>query len=664
MSYLIFLAIGIINLFLLPTHLYGGDSAEYALTSTTFSIPHAPGYPLYTLLGNIISRLVPLSTANWRIALLSLIPSILTLFIIYKIITLVTKSHLIALFTALFYFFLFPVWLNSLVPEVFSLNSFFITLITYLILLLNKKYRQRLKNILFFLLGLALTNHYIIIIFIPGWHFLIDKNIRRRFLRDNWPKSLLFILLGLSLYIYAPIASYFNPPVDWENAKSLAGFVRLVTRSSFGTFKAYATSKPILFTQLLSLSSVFIDLVKDFRILGIFFIVVGFIFTVKKYQPLLKFITITVIICLFFFFYSNYLSVSPFDLASEERFLTFIYFIFLFPLAIGVHECMTFIKQLMEHLITNNLLIKITNIAVYIFIFTVVLIEIRDNYKIISQIRNLDFFDKSAEAILKSSPKQAILLASQDETLFPLMDKYYGGKIRNDIKLIDIGLLGRDYYIERLRHAYPDIYVRFYAEDTVSPEKYTQDFLDKNAKHRQIFSISPYTVGYWLPYGLTWKYYPSKTAATSDINNVIAFDRQFWQNFPLPKLNDNSKSLLYFYSLQKIAFTAYVNYGKILIDNDHLAEADAVFRRAYNYFGEGSTDPDLINSFVEKKDCKMAKYYLGKMDQNNFLLTSNNVKILIKYFGICHIKISDPEKYVELYNKLQIKEGIPLNSLK
>lgn len=198
------------------THLFGGDSAEYVTVGNTWSIAHPPGYPLYGL----VSNLLRISHINSWETLLSIIPTVLTSILIYRIFLLFKKDRLTALIPAVLYIFLFPIWLYSLVPEVFALNNFFIALITYIIFRANAK-KKPLSPWIFFILALSFCNHQTIIFYVFGWFLLTKEKLKNLMTNKHQVfQSILLFALGAGVYLYAPIASFFHPPLDAENAQT------------------------------------------------------------------------------------------------------------------------------------------------------------------------------------------------------------------------------------------------------------------------------------------------------------------------------------------------------------------------------------------------------------------------------------------------------------
>ena len=133
-----YLCVGIVLSLFSSRFIFGGDSAEFSAIAHTWSIPHPPGYPLYSFLANCITHIIPIGTIPWRTSLLSIIPTVLAAYVLFKILTHLKVKTILSLLTSFLYIVLFPVWEYALVPEVFALNSFLITLITYLLLIYNK----------------------------------------------------------------------------------------------------------------------------------------------------------------------------------------------------------------------------------------------------------------------------------------------------------------------------------------------------------------------------------------------------------------------------------------------------------------------------------------------------------------------------------------------
>jgi len=208
-----------------------GDSGDLVVAAFTHGIPHPPGYPLYTFIAGILTRL-PLFTPAWRVALLSSISNALVVgligFLIYKL----TRSILPAIIVSILLIANYVFFLYSIVPEVFGLNDLFIVSITVALYLWATNKNRNFFYISVLLFGLALSHHQIILFLVPAIIFYIDSN--RKFIKypaSTWYKSIGLILVGLLPYIYVPLTALKLPIIDWEYETTFANFIRLVSRS-------------------------------------------------------------------------------------------------------------------------------------------------------------------------------------------------------------------------------------------------------------------------------------------------------------------------------------------------------------------------------------------------------------------------------------------------
>lgn len=99
----------------------------------------------------------------------------------------------------------------------------------------------RTLHLLALILGLALTNHFLTLLLLPGIALLLFSP--RRYATLMWRTILhhvgtllLAFLLPLLLYLYLPIRASMNPTIEWGLPDSLANFWRHVTAQSYQGF--------------------------------------------------------------------------------------------------------------------------------------------------------------------------------------------------------------------------------------------------------------------------------------------------------------------------------------------------------------------------------------------------------------------------------------------
>src|SRR5438477_13015181 len=150
-----------------------GDSPELIMAAVTLGIAHAPGYPLFTMLGHLFS-LLPFGSIPFRVNLLSVVCDALTIGVVYFSAFRLTRSQLAAAVAALLLAVDPIFWEWSLAAEVFPLNNLLAAVL--ILLLVDWHEEPARRNLLIsaaFVFGLALTNHQTIGLFAPAICFLL-----------------------------------------------------------------------------------------------------------------------------------------------------------------------------------------------------------------------------------------------------------------------------------------------------------------------------------------------------------------------------------------------------------------------------------------------------------------------------------------------------------
>lgn len=217
---------------------HGADGAELITAAVTLGVPHPPGYPVYVLLGKLIS-LLPLGAVAFRFNLLSAISMALAAGLISGVVAtglgrniteqqpnidqatplLPTATPFVAAISAgLCFAFLPLVWKQAVIAEVYALNMVFVSLALWFM------FRQQATNgalLLGLALGLAVTTHLTsLLLFLPA---LIVMQRRR------WVQMGLGTVAGLSPFLILPLLASGNSPVVWGRLDAVAGWWWLVS---------------------------------------------------------------------------------------------------------------------------------------------------------------------------------------------------------------------------------------------------------------------------------------------------------------------------------------------------------------------------------------------------------------------------------------------------
>jgi hypothetical protein len=165
-----------------------GDGAELQITLARLGVAHPTGYPLYTLLGWLWARLLPIGSTAWRINLISAVAGAGAVTLAYAIGYRLTRRVLPALAGALFFAFSPTFWTQASVTEVYALHILFFTAVLYLLLVWRDAGPRRfhILVVIAFVCGLSLSHHRTMLLLAPAIlaFFLLEGNYPR-----PWRKS-------------------------------------------------------------------------------------------------------------------------------------------------------------------------------------------------------------------------------------------------------------------------------------------------------------------------------------------------------------------------------------------------------------------------------------------------------------------------------------------
>ncbi len=482
------------------TSIYGGDGGDLVSAAFSFGVAHPPGYPLYTFLGWMLTK-IPLYTIAWRVGLLSSISGAITLGMLFTFLFRLTKNALSTLIAVATLGFSYLFWLYTAVPEVFALHI----LISIFLFYLGWIYQEtgRLKNLYAcsFLFGLSLTHHHTILLLVPAFLILVWKRIHVKPNFISLPKIIGLFFLGLIPYVYVVIAAHTNPLLNWEDPKTLAGFVRLVTRAMYGSFRSTALFNLSLTDRLYHISLLFHSIYLDFTKVGLVVGVIGMV-SIFFRRRLLFWVTSTAFLFSgpLYLIYAGFPYENNFHLGTIERFYLVPYLFFVFWIAFGLVEVNTWGIRITKRFLRIPIKLNI----LFVLLPLVLLLT---NFSKIYSLK----YDRTAENlgqdILRSLPPRSILIVSDDVVTMNTEYVYLasGGKAKNEDKiLLHWGFMDRPFYNSVYAHVYPELGISL-------PSKSGSIFKDlvlQNYPSRSIYSTIPLDLGskyWWLPYGLVYK---------------------------------------------------------------------------------------------------------------------------------------------------------------
>ncbi len=266
----IFLFIFGIYLHTLPPGVGLDDSGELTCCAYLLSIAHAPGEPLYLLLGKLFTFL-PFGEVAFRLNLTSAVFGALSCTLAFCIIFFITQQRFPALIGCFCLAFSQTFWTLSNKAEVYTLNTALVGLLIFIFLIWRQSRNTYLPFLFFFVYGLSLGNHLTIVLFLPVFlYFFIKEGVS---LFQIGKFSLCF-LIGLSIYLYLPLRSSQDiTVVNWSKITTLNHFFRYVTGSHFKNL-LFSSS---FFEVIKHLGNYFLLLITQFPVFGFGIGIIGLI---------------------------------------------------------------------------------------------------------------------------------------------------------------------------------------------------------------------------------------------------------------------------------------------------------------------------------------------------------------------------------------------------
>ena len=212
-----------------PRTVAGEDDGLFVLSSYFLGIEHAPGYPLFVLLGKLFT-LLPLGSVAYRVHLASAFFGALACGAAWLCARTLTGARLPAWLAALGLGAAPVFWSQAIIAEVYTLNAFFFLVLLYLGL---HAAERRVLPWMAFVFGLSLSNHWPLMLLVaPGFAILLWPQLRE--IGRRLPLLLALFALGLAPYAWMvwrswqePMISYLGPLESWRE------FWYLLSRASY-----------------------------------------------------------------------------------------------------------------------------------------------------------------------------------------------------------------------------------------------------------------------------------------------------------------------------------------------------------------------------------------------------------------------------------------------
>ncbi len=191
-----------------------GDFGEFQTVIYNLGVTHT-GYPLYFLLAKLWTLALPVGTIAYRANVLSSFFGALTLVLLYALLRTLTERRAVALLVAMLFGLSRVQWSQAVIPDVYTLNSFFIVLVLWFALL------WRAGRIplwwLAFAYGLSLTHHRTMLWFAPALAIFVVWGAGKQLFQPRlWLTGLLALCAPLLLYLYIPLRGASDVGVEYH----------------------------------------------------------------------------------------------------------------------------------------------------------------------------------------------------------------------------------------------------------------------------------------------------------------------------------------------------------------------------------------------------------------------------------------------------------------
>jgi tetratricopeptide (TPR) repeat protein len=572
------------------------DSGELATVPYTLGIAHPTGYPLFTLLGYVFSRL-PLSLRPiYQLNVFALLLCALGLFFFFRFLLIFFNDLLLKkqkgndpdeLNSGNDYIrrYLGPVagtvalafsetyWSTALSVEVYSLHVVFLSILLYLFsraiqstwLLRNSTGDEKMEAIHWiifsYVLGLAFTNHMTTILLAPAFIYFYFRI--SGFHVSAWKRIIILaapFLVGFSVYIYLPVESANHPLLSWGNP---VDFERFFWHFSGKVYRVWIFSSTESATKQLTY---FINtLPAEFGYIFIPVGVIGLWYLFKNRKNLLLFTVILFLSCLGYSI--NY------DIHDIDSYFLLAYAMIAIWIGAGFVQMNTWWKSKKNYV----------HITVIFFLCTAFVIG--NNYSRVDR-RGHTLVEKYTKDILDSVEPNGIIISYQWD--YFVSAAYYMQvveKYRPDVVVIDKELLRRTWYYVQLETRYPwliqnsrtelDPFLRelnkFEHDQPYAPSlieyRYSaliKSIIEKNITTRPIY-VTPeiedrYTGGFRrVPAGLAFRLYSDEVLHKM---RPISFKIS-----PIQAKDNYDEAIVGFYSR---AYMNYAIYSEILGENDKI----------------------------------------------------------------------------------------------
>lgn len=207
----------------LSPSVHTGDSGELITSAWSLGIAHNPGYPVYSLFGRTFGFL-GLGNPAFRVNLLSAVCAVLASIFVFLTVHTLSARVFPAAMAALLLSISATVWWQASDAEVYTLYLLSLSVLAYALARFLTSHDLRWLYCASFIFGLSLGNHISLVTMIPAIMCVLWGHRRIKSPRAILV-CLMFLVGGLSCYVYLPIRAAADPAINWSDPDTLEGVI-------------------------------------------------------------------------------------------------------------------------------------------------------------------------------------------------------------------------------------------------------------------------------------------------------------------------------------------------------------------------------------------------------------------------------------------------------
>ena len=440
----------------------GADGGDFLAAALVRGVPHPPGYPVYQLLLRAVISVLPSNPAragNWLSAICAALAVAALADLVRRHLTTDRWQGPIALSAALVWGLSPALWSQAVITEAYALNALIVILLLRCAWLWRGAREAGESGARWliagsFLFGIGLGNHLSLVLLLPGLAVWWWDNRTVPANSNPTPRvritagALAALTLGLTAYLYLPLAAAGDPPVNWGDPSTPERFWQVVSGAiyrglPFGIAPGYLPGRLAAWIQeaLTQLGG---------GPWGTALMLIGLWQIDRRDHAWWR---LTVLVALAYSVYA-----IGYDTADSYVYLVPVWGMAALWLAAGLRQSVQFVGQVAPRF-DHPRVAQGLNVLLIVVLLALPGISLWRSWgeMDLSQDRTAQAF---VETVLAEAEPGAIILVETDNPTFALWYALYGLAQRADLIPINVNLYIHDWYQDTLANTHPELAAR------------------------------------------------------------------------------------------------------------------------------------------------------------------------------------------------------------